>query len=97
LDEGENVDQLERKQLLIKMADNLPVLRTKLGLTQDELAKLVGVSRSTVILFERKQRQMTWNTFLSFILVFSKNSETNKLLSALEIYTEKLNEILDVK
>lgn len=88
---------MERLEFMEKMADNLPTLRTKLNLTQDELGKLIGVSRSTVIMFEKKQRQMTWNTFLSLILVFSKNNETNILLKALGIYTEELENILGGK
>jgi DNA-binding XRE family transcriptional regulator len=79
---------------MLKMADNLPTLRAKLSLTQEALANLIGVSRSTIIMFEKKQRQMTWNTFLSLILVFSKNKDTYILLKALDIYTEELEKIL---
>jgi len=93
--EGEDVTDMERQEYMQKMADNLPTLRTKLNMTQEELAKLIGVSRSTVIMFEKKQRQMTWNTFLSLILIFSKNSETNKLLIALDIYTNELEKVLE--
>lgn len=81
---------MERQEYMDKMADNLPTLRTKLSMTQEGLAKVIGVSRSTVIMFEKKQRLMTWNTFLALILVFSKNQETYILLKALEIYTEEL-------
>lgn len=88
---------MERQEFMNKMADNLPTLRTKLSMTQEDLAKLIGVSRSTVIMFEKKQRQMTWNTFLSLILVFSKNNQTNILLKALGIYTEELENILGGK
>ena len=37
---------------------------------------------------------MTWNTFLSLVLLFIKNKETNKLLGVLEIYTDELNDFL---
>lgn len=85
---------MDRKEYMLKMADNLPTLRAKLSLTQEALANLIGVSRSTIIMFEKKQRQMTWNTFLSLILVFSKNKDTYILLKALDIYTEELEKIL---
>ncbi|MDR0315052.1 MAG: helix-turn-helix domain-containing protein [Oscillospiraceae bacterium] len=84
---------MERVEYIKKMAENLPTLRTKLNMTQEELATLIGVSRSTVILFEKGQRQMTWNTFLSLILIFSKNPDTNKLMKALDIYTDELENI----
>ena len=91
--EGDDLTDMERTEYIAKMAENLPVLRAKLNVTQKELATLIGVSRSTVILFEKGQRQMTWNTFLSLILIFSKNSDTNKLMKALEIYTDELENI----
>ena len=91
--EGDDVTDMERIEYITKMAENLPTLRTKLNMTQEELAALIGVSRSTVILFEKGQRQMTWNTFLSLILIFSKNSDTNKLMKALDIYTDELENI----
>ena len=92
--EGDGVTDMEKAEYIAKMAENLPTLRTKLNMTQEELATLIGVSRSTVILFEKGQRQMTWNTFLSLILIFSKNSETNKLMRAFDIYTDELENIL---
>ena len=76
------------------MTENLPMLRTKLGLTQEELAAKIGISRSTVVSIETKKRDMTWNTFLSLILLFTKNENTNKLLNVLEIYTDELNDFI---
>ena len=37
---------------------------------------------------------MTWNTFLSLILVFTKNKDTDKLLNVMEIYTDDLNDFI---
>lgn len=83
------------KDILIKnMTDNLPMLRTRLGLSQSELANKIGLSRSTVFAMENKRNKMTWNTFLSLVLLFIKNEETNKLLNVLEIYTDELNGFL---
>lgn len=78
------------------MTENLPMLRTKLGLTQEELAAKIGISRSTVVSIETKKRDMTWNTFLSLILLFTKNENTNKLLNVLEIYTDELNDFIKI-
>ena len=63
------------------MTDNLPMLRRCLDLTQEELADKIGVSRSTIISIENRKREMTWNTFLSLMLLFTKNEGTNKLLN----------------
>ena len=62
-----------RDVLIEKMTENLPVLRKKLKLSQENLAKFIGSSRYTVMLIETKKRRMTWNTFLSLVLLFDKN------------------------
>ena len=69
-------------------------LRTKLNFTQEEIASMIGVSRHTVISMENKKRPMTWNTFLSLILVFSGNSDTKMLMQVMGILTEELEEFL---
>lgn len=87
----------EQKKILIKnMAANLPMLRTRLDLTQEEIANIIGVSRHTIIAIENKKRDMTWNTFLSLILIFTRNENTNKLLSILEIYTDEFDKSIKV-
>jgi len=73
------------------------MLRTKLGLTQVQLANLIGVSRHTIMLVENKKAKLSWNTFLSLLLVLIKNPETDKLFNILEIYTEELNNELKIR
>lgn len=87
----------EKNVLMSQMAQNLPILRAKLSLTQVDLAERIGVSRHTLMAIENKQRQMSWPTFLSLMLFFSKNSGTNQLLGVLGIVTEELNEYLEVE
>lgn len=81
-----------RQSYMEIMADNLSVLRAKLNLTQSELADIVGISRYTLIAIEKKQRMMTWNTFLSLLFIFEKNDDSKKLLHVLEIYTSELED-----
>ncbi|MBR5774146.1 MAG: helix-turn-helix transcriptional regulator [Clostridia bacterium] len=86
--------ELDKEKLIKNMTDNLPMLRTRLGLTQEELAEKIGVSRGTLLLIENKKREMTWNTFLSLVLVFVKNEATDKLLNVLEIYTDEFHDFI---
>ena len=88
----------ERKEILInKMQDNLKILRLKLNMSQEQLAMLVGTSRFTIMALESKSRKMTWSTFMSLVLIFSKNPETDKMLSLFEIYTDELNNALKLR
>ena len=82
---------IDKEKLIATMTDNLPALRAQLDLTQEELAGIIGVSRSTVLSIENKKRDMTWGTFLSLVLLFTKNEETNKLLNVMEIYTDEFH------
>lgn len=86
----------EKNALMKTMAENLPILRSKLNLSQEELAILLGVTRQTISSFERNQRKMTWSVFLALILIFFRNEPTKKLLVALNIYTPALNDFLNI-
>ena len=88
------MNEKEKKLLIDNMTENLPMLRKKLEITQEELANLIGVSRSTIMAIENQKREMTWNMFLSLVLIFTKNKDTDMLLNVLEIYTDKLNDFI---
>lgn len=85
---------INKEKLIRNMTESLPMLRTCLGLTQEELADKIGCSRSTVVSIENRKREMTWNTFLSLMLLFTKNEATDKLLNVLDIYTEDFNDFI---
>lgn len=86
---------VKQKELLIEnMTENLPTLRKKLGISQENLAEKIGVSRSTIAGIENNKRTMSWNTFLSLVLIFTKNEDTDKLLGVMGIYTDELNSFI---
>ena len=93
----EIVLKLDKEKLIANMTDNLAMLRTGLGFTQEDLAEKVGLSRSTIMAIENKRSKMTWTVFLALMLVFSKHEETDKLLNILEIYTDDFNRFIKDK
>jgi len=86
-----------KKKLIDNMTDNLQMLRVKLGLTQNELGEMLGMSRHTIMNIENRNSELTWNNFLALVLFFSKNESTNKLLNVLEIYTDEFNDYIKQK
>ena len=52
-----------REQYTKRMAANLPMLRMKLGLSQTELAELMGVTRQTVSAVENGVRPLSGTDF----------------------------------
>ena len=70
----------EKKRFIDALTDELSVLRARASISQDELAKLVGISRQTYGAIERKSRRMSWNTYLSLILFFDYNESTHEMI-----------------
>ena len=75
----------DREKYLKNMTGNLQMLRAKLGLTQEEICKLVGVSRQTIVQAE-KNSKLSWGNYLSLVFLFTKNKETKELMDFLDIY-----------
>ncbi len=86
----------EKQAMIQKLVDELPVLRAKLDLSQEELGDRIGLSRQMVVAMENQRRPMTWNTYLSLILLFLHNQSTADLIRILRVYTDKLRAFLDV-
>lgn len=72
------------------LPQNLTVLRTKAKISQEELANLIGVSRQTYSVIERKVRKMAWSTYLSLVLFYDNNRKKHKVIHQLFIFTKEL-------
>lgn len=94
------MDQVEleaRKTLcIIQLTNDLPVLRAALGLSQEELAERVGLSRQTYNALETKTRVMTWATCMALIGVFANNDRTRKILQTTGFSLQLFNEIVSI-
>lgn len=83
VDKSFSTDEL-RGILISRLTNELPVLRARLGLSQADLADKIGLSRQTYNSVETKKKCMTWTTCVALVAVFQNNSETNKLLKAMD-------------
>ena len=54
------IPEEEKKKYIKALAEELPSLRAKVGVPQDELARIIGVSRQTYGAIERRVREMSW-------------------------------------
>lgn len=86
----------EKQAMIQKLVDELPVLRAKLDLSQEELGERIGLSRQMVVAIENRRRPMTWNTYLAVMMVFLHNRSTAQLIRTLGVYTDELRQFLDV-
>lgn len=84
------LSEKEKNELLSRFVNELPVLRTKLGLSQDDMANLIGVSRQTYSSIETQKRKMSWSLYLSMILIFDYNEQTHDLIHDAKLFPQKL-------
>ena len=70
----------------------LPLLRTKIGLSQNELAEIVGISRQTLSAIETGRRDMTWNMFITLVRF---NKATRTMLKDSGAWTNSLENLLN--
>lgn len=68
------------------LQNNLAALRAKIGISQEELASIIGVTRQTYYPIENGKKVMTWGMFLALIFVFNSINETSEMLEDLRIY-----------
>lgn len=84
------LSERDREQLISDFVEELPVLRTKLGLSQDEMACILDISRQTYSSMETKKRKMSWSLYLSLILLLDNNIQTHDYLRKTGLFPQKI-------
>lgn len=82
-----------KDELIDKLGAELQVLRIKAGLSQEELANIIGLSRQTYNSVESKRRKMSWRTCFPLLMYFDNNPRTHDLLRALQVYPLEFVEV----
>ena len=78
---AENVLDPKRKEAYCaRMTELLPQLRARLGMTQEELGKVSGVSRVTLSQIESGRAKMNWLHFSALMMVCTADRNTKELL-----------------
>lgn len=88
------VNQQIKTELMEKLRQELPVLRARLGISQERVAEIIGISRQTYNTIETGKREMTWPIFLSMVAFFQNNEQTAQMLKQIEDFDEKMKRVL---
>lgn len=87
----------DKKAALIDiLTEELPSLRAKIAVTQEDLCEIVGISRQTYSAIETKKRKMSWNVFLSLIMFFTHNDKTAPIIESIGAFPDELRDTLNV-
>lgn len=90
------MQEIDKEKLITILTEELPVLRAKIGLSQDDLSDIIGISRQTYSSIETKKRRMSWNVFLSLILMFDNNEKTKSMLESTGAFPDDLRKLLNI-
>jgi len=86
--------EAHKEKLIDILTSELPTLRARVGLSQQELANKVGISRQTYGALETKKQRMTWQNFITLLLLFKSNTDTAKMLYYCGAYPVELEQFL---
>ena len=80
----------EKRNYCTRLTGELVGLRKRLGLTQEELEEISGISRVTLSQIESGRSMMSWLHFSALMHMFMQNRETKEQLYANGILDESL-------
>ena len=85
----------KKESLILALSKNLQLMRVKIGVSQEELSKIIGISRQTYSSFETGKRLMSWQVYMSLVLFFDINPSTHDLLHHLGCFPDVLIDTSD--
>jgi len=94
---SEHINEKRKQELCELLAENLPTLRTKMGISQNELADRVGFSRQTISSIETMKHEMKWSTFSALVPFFATDQEIYRLMLVMSILDEDVMTTLNIQ
>ena len=90
----DNINKL-KSSLMEQFRDELPVLRAKGRLSQENIAEKIGISRQTFNAIETGKREMNWTTILALVALFQNNEQTRYMIESMNGFNEGMVEIME--
>lgn len=94
MDKNGLMNQINKEELIDKFVYELPILRARIDMTQDEISEIAGLSRQTYSALETRKRKMTWSNFMALLFVFYFNPATRDEVDNADLFPKELKEIL---
>lgn len=90
------MDKIDREKVIDKFIYELPVLRARIDMTQDEISEIVGLSRQTYSSLETRKRKMTWSNYIALLFVFYYNPITREAIEFAGLFPDELKEAMEI-
>ena len=75
----------------------LPVLRARLGVSQEVMASSIGVSRQTYSAIETRTKKMSWTIFMALVAVLDLNEATSVMLDLIPDFIQTIRQLTEKK
>ena len=86
-------EEIIRDELIMTLTAELPVLRARLGVSQEVLASAIGVSRQTYSAIETKTKKMSWTVFMALIAVLDLKEATSVMLDQIPDFIQTIRQL----
>ena len=87
---------LDTVWLCDEMTNDLVSLRMLIGLSAEEMSRILGISHDQYREIENRKCAVSWNQYLALLFFFHYNSRTQSIVEILGLYPESLKEKLDI-
>lgn len=88
--------EVDKDRLIDILTEELPALRAKIGISQEALSELIGISRPTYSSIESKKKKMSWNIYLSLLMFFTQNEKTLPVIENIGAFPDELKDVLNI-
>ena len=87
-----HLSEQDKAHCIALLSKHLTALRAEAGISQGDLAQMVGISRQTYAAAEGGTRRLSWETFLALLCFFDSNRNTHDTLHRIGAYPSLLRE-----
>ncbi len=75
---------------ILLLQANLPSLRARIGISQEEMANIIGVTRQTYYAIESGKRRMMWSAYMALLFFFNSIDSTAEMMRELRVFPTEL-------
>ena len=86
----QELEAMDRDQLIQKLTESLPEIRSALGLSFEDLERMTGIGAKRLSAFEEKRQIPRWSEYLAIVFVLWSNEKSRKLLEASGLFPIEL-------
>ena len=94
MDAQDVIGKVDKEKLIDKFVYEMPILRKRLDMSQDDIGEIVGISRQTYSGIETRKRKMTWSNYMALLFFFYFNPATRDAVESAGIFPDELKEAM---